>query len=221
MPSNPAPTSSTIAVASSSTTSLNPRRCQVFPDEPRSPSAMPARTSERARRSMGASEQTTVAASAIAPAHASTRTFRPTPLRNGIDASIGAGMSPRRTCISQPEIVTPATLPSPTSTRLSVTNCRTSRAFEAPSALRTASSRLRLSERTSTRLATLTQAMSSSRPAPPSSTRRIGRMSPTITSDKSDRRWRPDRGSNRDTAPRVAWRSTPSRHARFRSRRRP
>ncbi len=51
---------------------------------------------------MGASEQTTVAASAIAPAHASTRTFKPAPLRNGIDASIGAGMSPRRSGISQP-----------------------------------------------------------------------------------------------------------------------
>ena len=64
----------------------------------------------------------------------------------------------------------------------SVMNCRTSRRGDAPNAPRTAISRLRLSERTSNRLATFTQAISSSRPAPLSTVRRIGRMSPTITS---------------------------------------
>ena len=70
-----------------------------------------------------------------------------------------------------------------TSTTASVTICAMSRALEAPSALRTASSRLRPSERTSSRLDTLTQPIASSRPAPPSSTSSSGRTSPTIRRD--------------------------------------
>jgi hypothetical protein len=81
----------------------------------------------------------------------------------------------------------------------SVTNCCTSRAYVAPSAPRTAISRLRLSERTSTRLATLTHAISNSRAAPPSSVSRMGRTSPTMISEKRND-WRSGRGRARDIA---------------------
>ncbi len=77
----------------------------------------------------------------------------------------------------------PTTLPIATSTRPSVKNCAASRTGEAPSAPRTAISRLRLSERTNSKLDTFTHAISSSNPAPPSSASRIGRMSPTNGSD--------------------------------------
>ena len=79
---------------------------------------------------------------------------------------------------------TPAAEPSATSTRPSVTNWRTTRESDAPSARRTAISRRRLSDRTRIRLATLTLAITSRRPAPPSSTSRIGRTLPTITSER-------------------------------------
>jgi len=59
---------------------------------------------------------------------------------------------------------------------------RERRAGEAPNALRTATSRLRPSMRTSNKLVTLTQAISSRSPAPLSRIRsKNGRMSPEIT----------------------------------------
>jgi hypothetical protein len=77
---------------------------------------------------------------------------------------------------------TPSTLATATSVSPSVTNCRSRRAREAPRAPRTTISRLRLSDRTSSRLATFTVAMSSSSADPPRSASRIGRVSPTMTS---------------------------------------
>ena len=69
-----------------------------------------------------------------------------------------------------------------TRTPASVTKWRTMRAREAPSASRTDSSRRRDSVRTSSRLTTLMQAMTSSSAAPPSSSHSVGRMSPTMAS---------------------------------------
>ena len=77
---------------------------------------------------------------------------------------------------------TPSAQPMLASSMPSVMNCRTSRRGDAPSAPRTAISRLRVSDRTSSRLATFTLAISSSNAAPHNSTSSIGRMSPTITS---------------------------------------
>ncbi len=74
--------------------------------------------------------------------------------------------------------VTPSRLPAATSTSPSVNNCAASRAGDAPRAPRTAISRFRLSERTSSRLETFTHAISNSKPAPPSSASRIGRHVP-------------------------------------------
>ena len=77
----------------------------------------------------------------------------------------------------------PAALPAIESSKASVMNCRTRRRGVAPSAPRTAISRLRLSDRTSSRLATFTQAISRSNPAPPSSVSKIGRTCPSISSE--------------------------------------
>ena len=56
----------------------------------------------------------------------------------------------------------PPSVPKPASTRLSVSNCATSRPRLAPSAVRTATSRPRAAPRDSSRFARLTQAMSNS-----------------------------------------------------------
>ena len=167
LPRSPAPARRTTAVASSTTTSLKPSRCQVLPEEPRSPSAMRERALDRAMPNDGGSEQSSVASSAIAAAQITTRALRPAPARNGIDAIICAGTSPMSTCISHCERAMPTILPAKTSTIPSVMNWRTNLPFDAPRALRTASSRPRLSERTSTRLATFTHPISRSSPAPP------------------------------------------------------
>ena len=146
----------------------------MLPEEPRSPSAMRERALDRAMRNDGGSEHSSVASSAIAAAQITTRALRPTPARNGIDAIICAGTSPASTCISHCERATPTTLPAQTSTIPSVMNWRTSLPFDTPRALRTASSRPRLSERTSTRLATFTHPISRSSPAPDNSTNSTG-----------------------------------------------
>ena len=75
-----------------------------------------------------------------------------------------------------------STAPMATRTPASVTKWRTMRARDAPSASRTDSSRRRDSVRTSSRLTTLMQAITSSSAAPPSSSHSVGRMSPTMTS---------------------------------------
>jgi hypothetical protein len=61
---------------------------------------------------------------------------------------------------------------------LSVRSWRTSRSREAPSALRMAISFPRAAARDSSRLATLAQAISRTKPTAPSSTSRAGRMLP-------------------------------------------
>ena len=97
-------------------------------------------------------------------------------------AIMSMGMSLESSCIAHQAAARPSALPADASTSPSVTNWPIRRARDAPSELRTAISLLRLSERTSSRLDTFTAAINSSRPAPPSSTRRIGRISPTMTS---------------------------------------
>jgi hypothetical protein len=65
---------------------------------------------------------------------------------------------------------------------LSVKSWRTTRFMPAPSAERMANSLLRVMERAKERLATLTQAMSKTKPTAPISTSRKGRMSCTMLS---------------------------------------
>jgi hypothetical protein len=64
----------------------------------------------------------------------------------------------------------------------SIVSCRNSRRRDAPNACRTVNSWRRAVLRASSRLATFAQAMSSTNPAPPNSSRTIGRISPTIWS---------------------------------------
>ena len=88
-----------------------------------------------------------------------------------------------RTCIPACATASPSRPPAKASASPSVVNCRISRMRDAPSAPRTAISRLRLSDRTSNRLDTFTQAITSSNPAPPRSAKKIGRTSFTNTSE--------------------------------------
>ena len=94
------------------------------------------------------------------------------------------GTSRPRSCIIPAATIPPARLPNMASKSPSHTNCHTSRAGVAPKAALRATSRLRLSDRTSTRLATLTQAIKKRRRAPPMSVRRTGRTSPTMISER-------------------------------------
>ena len=181
-PNSPAPTSNTTAVVNSSTTSFEPIRRHTVPADPRLPSARSCRISGEVNRIAGVNENKIAASAAIAAAKISTRGCNPSSCKNGIDPTIAAGTSRTSSCIVQLASASPSTAAAATNKNPSVTNCRINRDGDAPSAVRTAISRRRVSERTSTRLATLIVAMISSSAAPASSTSKIGRTSPTITS---------------------------------------
>ncbi len=74
------------------------------------------------------------------------------------------------------------------STTLSVRSWRTRRARPAPTAARTTISRPRAEARASSRLATLAQAMSRTKPTAPSRTKSVCRVSPTMASCRGVRR---------------------------------
>ena len=77
----------------------------------------------------------------------------------------------------------PSAVPQTAMTRLSASIWRTSCARLAPIAARTASSRLRPDARTISRLATLAQAMSSTKATAPINATIVGRTSPTRSSN--------------------------------------
>ena len=64
---------------------------------------------------------------------------------------------------------------------LSTSSCRTMRQRDAPSEMRTDISRARLAERASSRLATLAQAISSTKATAPISDRKISLIGPPLT----------------------------------------
>ena len=76
------------------------------------------------------------------------------------------------TRISPAARATPQAPPRAASTRLSTSSCRAISARDAPSAVRTVISRWRAVPRASSRLATLAQAISSTKPTAPSSSQR-------------------------------------------------
>ncbi len=80
-----------------------------------------------------------------------------------------SGISRSKNPFMQNRITNPATPPSSESSRLSVSNCRTSRLRAAPSAWRTAISRDRELARASSRFATFTQPISNTSATAPSS----------------------------------------------------
>ena len=94
---------------------------------------------------------------------------------------MSAGMSAFRACIVQSARISPIELATMTRTRPSIANNAIKRAGDAPSASRTAISRLRDAERASNRLELLIAAIKNSSNAPPSKARSIGRMSPVMT----------------------------------------
>ena len=121
-----------MAVASSSTTSFDPRRRQVFPADPRLPSTRPSRISENERRSVGVMANRMAASSERAQAKADTRRFKPRSRRNGVRAIMATGIRWLRVCIVHLAEAMPSTLAVPTSRRPSVTNWRNNRTREAP-----------------------------------------------------------------------------------------
>ena len=95
-----------------------------------------------------------------------------------------SGMRAARRSTAPQAAATPKETETATRRAASMTNCRVRRAKDAPSAPRTAISRRRISARTSSRLAMLTQAMSNRTTEPASRIRRMGRISPVMESLK-------------------------------------
>jgi hypothetical protein len=102
---------------------------------------------------------------------ASTGPSMPTSLARVVKRAVKATSRSRPAAAS----ASPITPPISASSVLSVSSWRTSRPRPAPSAARIASSRLRRSMRDSIRFATLAQAISSTQPTAPSSTKSVGR----------------------------------------------
>ena len=103
----------------------------------------------------------------------------------------------------------------------SVTNWANQPSVDAPSVLRTASSRLRPSDRTSRRLITLTHAIGQQQRGAAQQKRRVGRISADNGVGRAGRRRRPGRGCCRDTGVKLQRRCPSSPPARARSPRRP
>ena len=130
------------------------------------PPEIASRPGANETRIAGVIEKASTAKRAMSEAAVSVRAFKSSPWRYGMFASILAGMRSASRCIVQRDIRRPSSPPATTSTVASVTNWPMRREREAPSAPRTASSRFRASERTSSRLTTFTQAINSSSAAP-------------------------------------------------------
>ena len=122
--------------------------------------------------SAGTRPNTTLVATAIAIVKASTRQSTPTSPSRGMLAGPIA-ISAR---VAQNATTSPATPPARPSTTLSARNCCTSRQRPAPSAARTATSRVRPLARASSRLATFTQATRRTSVTAPSRISSAGRM---------------------------------------------
>ena len=112
----------------------------------------------------GITPNTRPTTSAAAAQKAATRTSKVSATLAGSNPS---GTSDGATLRMAAPIPVPSAPPITASTRLSVTSCRTMRRRPAPSAERTASSRVRTVARASSRLATLAQQMRSTNPTTP------------------------------------------------------
>ncbi len=93
-----------------------------------------------------------------------------------------SGRSFNPACVPHTARSNPSAPAAMASSRLSVSSCQTILRRLAPSAVRTANSLIRLAERASMRLATLTQAINSTNPTAAINTSRNSRTSPTICS---------------------------------------
>ena len=127
------------------------------PAVPRPPCRSPSCGPSRDPRSAGASPKVNVAAMAAPAENASTRQSSAS-----LTVPMVSGTSVSRNRIAGTASASPATAPSPASTRLSVRNCAASLPRPAPSAARTATSRPRAAPRDISRFARLTHAISRS-----------------------------------------------------------
>ena len=199
----------TASATSVTTSALRVRFAFRPPIEPRAPSRRPVgRVVARAVPARGRRRTPTPVASETAPVNATTRQSRPGLRQRG---QRGRQHQREQPAEHPPRDDEPARPASTASTRLS-TSCwvheRPDRA--APSAERTHSSRCRTDARTSSRFATLAQAMSSTNPTAVSSASSAGRTEPTSCSrSEITRTVQPafDRGASRAMSAAIAARS--------------
>ena len=176
--SSPAPASSTSDKAISATTSERRSANDDLPAvEPRPPSLRDScETLDICK--LGAMPKSTPVPMEISVVKASTQPSRCAPARRG---KLAAAMVVR-TRTPHRAITSPATPPASAKATLLVRSWRTSRRRSAPKAVRIAISRSRAEERASRRLATLAQAIKSTRPTAPIRIHRAVWRSPTISS---------------------------------------
>jgi hypothetical protein len=181
---SPAPATTTIASDTWPTTRPWRSACAPGPAEaPRPPPRSHAPGSPRADRSAGSSPASSAAAAVAASAKNSTRASAWIISRLG--SSGGARATSTRTAAKASPV--PSTPPRSASVPLSVRSWRTRRPRPAPSALRTASSRVRAEPRTSSRLATLTQAIRRRSPTAATAAHTVARASPVTSSGRGVR----------------------------------
>ena len=161
----PAPTKSTTASASSSTTKTACVRCRA-PLEPRPPSFKVLFWSGDAVFRAGARPKSTPATMETASVKSRTREST----RTSFALGSACGRAPNHACVPHHEKNAPKAPPATDSSRLSVSNCRMTRRCVAPRTERIANSLARPIARASSRLATFAQAISSTNPTAASNT---------------------------------------------------
>lgn len=162
--SSPQTTSST-DIATCATTNACRRRSRLGPDLAPSPFMALTRSVFAACKAGTRPKRTAVATASITE-NATTRQSRR--MSTAMAAGI-TGSSARRPRISHDASTMPPTAPAIDSSRLSVMSWQTMRALPAPTAMRTATSRARASERASSMPATFVQAIASTSPTSPNS----------------------------------------------------
>jgi len=169
-------------MAISAATRLEPNLRHPVLAAPRPPSTNPSHKSEKRKCSMGPAENRMPPIAETAMTQRIARTLKWMYSRYGIFSMRLGGICFARVPIESIASARPRQHPSAASKNPSTANCRKRRIFEAPSAPRTAISRLPLSARTSSKLETFTNPMRQRSPAPLSSATSVGRTSPRITS---------------------------------------
>ena len=178
--SRPAPQSTSTAAATSAAASTR-RNCPPRPVAVRPSDVIACSSDTPVACHAGASPNSTPTRQVIATQKATTRPSMPSSMTLG---SSSAGRSDGAAARIAAARAMPSTPPAAASTRLSVSNCVTIRRRPAPSAARTASSRVRTVARASTRLATFAQHRSSTKPTTPRNRIDVSRRSRPISNSR-------------------------------------
>ena len=172
------PTTSITASAISPPTSHADARACDFEAVARRPSIDPeARAAAEVARTAGTMLNMTAVATPTTSANARAVPF--TTISSARGRPVGTPTT--SACTVSTASATPAAAPMTASSNPSVTSCRINRARPPPNAARTASSRSRAVARASSRFATLTHAMRSTRSVAPNSIQRSGALAPTTS----------------------------------------